>query len=310
VRWAREVAVAIGLVAASSAAACKGDEAADGPDTERPVSADQLEAIAAEPSVPALLALLGRTHALTIDALGAHRLSYEATFDLNPDGPIPRPKVDQPVVVAQSVTDRLELSFASAAPLRFSLTQSNDRSQARDVIVVDERVYTRLPHGEWLFRPLETDHHRLWLDDAQRCVHDLVELAAPRVAITPPSKEDLEGRPVWVFDLGLSEAVDPDLVAPGERASWRHAAEIDAVEGSVSIDASTGVWRRATLEVRYRVRDSAGRTLTGRATLSAALDPAPEESVVVSAPDGAKPQPERIRPLVERDRLLDGLAGR
>ena len=93
-------------------------------------------------------------------------------------------------------------------------------------------------------------------------------------------------------------------------SSFHHGAtEITEIEGSITLARATGLWRAAELRVRFTVRDVQGRAQAGESRLSASLVALPAEQVVITAPSGADPVPERVRLELERQRLLGGLAG-
>jgi len=131
-----------------------------------------------------------------------------------------------------------------------------------------------------------------------------LELAAPALAVeVQEAGEELK------VSLRRGEAVDPALIAAGVGREWRQATEITAIEGSITLTRATGLWRAAELRVRFVVRDVQGRAQAGESQLSATLVGSPAEQVVITAPSGADPVPERVRLELERQRLLGGLAG-
>lgn len=263
------------------------------------------DALVATPGPRALLAALAQSHADARALLGPHRLHYRASFSLTPTQPA-RPVVDEPIQQEQAVVDELDLAWGSGPkdPVRMHLSQKTDKGEGREVIILDEQVYTRRAHRGWQTRALDSELHGLWLDEAQHSVHDLVELAAPALAVeVQESGEELK------VVLRRSEAADPALIAAGMGREWRQATEIAEIEGSVTLTRATGLWRAAELRVRFTVRDVQGRAQAGESRLSATLVAAPAEQVVITAPSGADPVPERVRLELERQRLLGGLAG-
>jgi len=80
------------------------------------------------------------------------------------------------------------------------------------------------------------------------------------------------------------------------------------ISATIVLDRATGLWRRASIELEWSFQDSAHRELCGHARLEGSVDPLGEAPAIVPPAD-AKPVPERDRPELLRERLLDGLAG-
>jgi hypothetical protein len=288
------------------AAACQRDKETPGPTTSgQQPAADLLGALESDASVEALLALLARPHRDARNAIGPHRLSYTANFELKPVDDPGRPKVGQPVLTDQAVTDELILEWGSAPgePTAFRLEQHNDHDEGREIIVIDETVFSQLRHRSWFERGLDSELHELWLDDAFHSVHDAVAFAAPNLAVEVSD----DGETVSVA-LNRSEAKNADLVRVDPSTDWRHRAEIESIEGTVVIDKASGVWRSGTVSVGYSLADKLGRKLRGRTAVEGSLEPADPGSITIKAPQGASPLPERERLELERAKLLDGLA--
>jgi hypothetical protein len=215
------------------------------------------------------------------------------------------------VVAAQAVHDELRLRWAlppEPSAALFSLSQQNDHERGRDVVVVGQTVHVRQTHRPWVHYTRDSDVVELWLDDAQRSVHDALELAAPRLSLEAAVLEGvgLEGGAAVEITLGLAEAGDPGRVASGPTQAWRARAEIDAVDGVVRFDAVSGAWLSAAIDVAYGVPGADGRPLSGSLRLRAQV--APGSPGPIEAPAGSRPLPQRLRYDEEQRRLLDGLA--
>lgn len=264
-----------------------------------------VDALLADPSPRTLLPVLAQNSVSARTLLGPHRLHYTAGFTIVPELPS-RPVVDQPVQLEQKVTDELTLVVGSAFgdPLALHLSQKTDKGEGREVIILDEQVYTRLAHRGWNTRALDSELHNVWLDEAQHCVHDMIELAAPALAVTVQDSGD-----AVEVTLRRADAVDPTLVVAGHGREWRQRSELGEITGSITLDRATGLWRKAELSVAYVVRDVLDRPQRGVATLSATAEPGAAADLVVVAPQPVAPAPERTRPELERQRLLHGLAG-
>lgn len=298
---------AICLVLGISLVACGDDGSARGArsDAEQHDVAQWATRLA-DPTPATLLEALAQQHSVAREALGPHRIVYKASFSLVPE-PEPGPaRVGKPAPGPQQVEDELELVWGSnpgEAP-KFSLSQHNDHDRGREVIVLDGNVYTRMLHREWLVGAVESNVFELWLDDAQLAAHDMVELAAPRLHITS-ERIEAEGDSVLGIDLGLADGVDASLLP---RTGWRRDAAIDAISGRISLLEESGLWLSAEVVVHYRLRQAEGGALRGTVSLAAEVERITAEAAEISAPESARPLPQRIRYEVERKRLLEGLA--
>lgn len=286
--------------------------ASDGVTASRPDVEGTLAAAAAgEPQ--ALVEMLRRSHGQVRDGLGAHRLEAATHFEIDPVDPPPAlPPEDARFSPPREVHDQLDLVWLPTDDVdqpRFSLRQRNEHDRGREVVAKDGRIHTRLPHRPWISRPLDTQLHERWLDDAYRGVGDVVELAGPRLAVERGESRAEGERRVEVLQLTLAPTPVPFERPAHARAAWRANAEITAVDGELVIDLETGAWLGADLEVRYQVDSGyTPRTrLRGRVSVRAGLVPN-ADGLTVSAPTEPEPYPERRRQQLERDELLDGLA--
>lgn len=252
-----------------------------------------------EASVSTLYAVLMQRHQDIRDRIGAHRLTFEATYRLEPEPPSPAlPDVDAPVFRDQRVEDSLTLQWApddDDGP-RFVLSQHNDQGRGRDVILHGGTVYSRLEHRPWMASPLETEAHELWLDDAQRAAAEALAFVAPRASLTAQG----EGR----FTVSLGEPTDFEAPAT-PRDAWRDDVEFEAIDGTLALDADSGAWRRIDLDARYVVSATGGRVLRGRFTIHGTVT---SQDVTIEPPEHVEPLRDRTRLMVDRERILDGLA--
>jgi hypothetical protein len=315
-RLARSVALALAL---ALPIACGDDSSAEEgspPLASRAATSigANVETFIAAPDYTTLTALLRQGHAVAREQFGPHVLRYNATITtgpagLRPDQPLPDVPVDQPIHERFAVTDVLELMWGSqpGEPARLSLDQHNEHEHGRALVLIDEREWTNLDGRGWFERPLESDLWQLWADDAQHAVLDLVELAGPHADIGELALEDLDGRPAVRVTLRPSDGRHPERVVDGP-TPWRHDAEVQVISATIVLDRATGLWRRASIELSWSFQDSAHRELRGHARLEGSVDLLGKAAPIVP-PANAKPVPERDRPELLRERLLDGLAG-
>ncbi len=301
-------------LALTLALACGDDDVgattASAPITSRTAIRDSAPILRGE--VRALLEALAQRHATVRAVVGPHRLTVHAVTALAPvgDPATPEPSVDSPRPVPQAVDDRLELVWAATQPNapRFSLSQANDHERSRDIVVDEGVMYTRAKSRAWYHQPLQVDVFELWLDDAQHAVHDAIELAAPRLAIQASEQPGagIAGGSAIACELSVASSSDPALFVGGDRQAWRAGAEITGVHGRVVLDAGSGAWLSADVQVAFALPGPDGRMLAGSLAVTGTVAPG---AAAVVRPEGAVPLLERTRYTVERSRLLDGLAG-
>lgn len=292
----------------------EGDAAQDPTAIAGASSADRSAALASA-DVGAVVNALAQGHAAARSTLGPHELSVSVELSLTPVGEpsTPEAEVGHPRPVADAVRDEIRLVWASAAGSapRFQLSQHNDHDHGRDVVVADERMYTRHEHRGWYVQPLQVDVWELWLDDAQRAPSDVVALAAPRLQVqaTTRAGEGIAGGDALALQLALASAPDPTRVSAAPLQEWRKDAEITAITGEVVVDAKSGLWLSADVRVGYTMPGPDGRALRGDAHVKGSVT-ALGPDATIQVPTDVAPVLERTRYEVERARLLDGLAGR
>jgi hypothetical protein len=274
----------------------------------------RVEAFVAAPRWPSFVALLSTRHDVARNLLGPHRLRYTAQLSTGPVGidgktPLPDVAVGEPIYERFDVTDELELRWGSAPgePPRFFLEQHNEHERGRALIVIGEQTWTQLDGPTWLAGPLESDLWQLWADDAQHAVLDLVQLAGPHADLDAVEDIEIDGRPAVRVSLRASESHHPErtLEAP---TPWRHGATVEIATASIVLDRATGLWLAAQMELRWRFEDAAGRDLAGLARFDGRVEILAEPPPI-APPSTSEPIPERERPQLLRDRMLDGLAG-
>jgi hypothetical protein len=274
----------------------------------------------ASADVGAVLESLAQAHGAAREAIGPHKLKVHVEVALAPQGepPTPEAEVGKPRPMADAVKDDIEVVWGSApgGPPRFSLAQHNDHDHGRDVVVAEERMFTRHEHRGWYVQPLQADVWELWLDDAQRSVSDVLALAAPRLHVASSTRagEGLAGGDAIALVLGLADTHDPSRASAAGLREWRKDAEITAIAGDVVVDARTGLWLSADVRVSYSMPGPDGRPLHGDAKVSGSVTPLTPDTATIEVPEpelqGVSPLLERTRYEVEQARLLDGLAGR
>ncbi|GEM_PF-3071144 len=284
---------------------------------------ERAEAFAETPDWGGLTDLLAQPHASARTRLGPHTLRYSAEISVGPSALsdsalLPPVDVNEPVLERFSVRDTLALTWAAepGAPPQFQLSQATEdlspeaagleaRSQ-RELTVIDERAWAALDGAGWYARPLESDLWQVWLDDAQRAALDLVELAGPAADIDRVEGVEHQGRRALRVSLRPSDVPHMDRVVEG-LVPWRRDATVELTRAELILDAATGLWLAVDIELQWRFRDGADRPMRGRARLEGEVLPL-AQAPSIAPPSESLPVPERDRPQLLRQRLLDGLA--
>jgi hypothetical protein len=293
-------------------------DAAQAPAASAPAGVDREDRSSglASADIGAVLEMLAQDHAAARAGIGPHELKVHVEVALAPQGQpaTPEAEVGKPRPTADAVRDDIQVVWGSTpgSPPKFSLAQHNDHDHGRDVVVADERMYTRHEHRGWYVQPLQADVWELWLDDAQRSVSDVLTLAAPRLHVesTKREGEGLAGGDAFALKLALADTHDASRASTKGLREWRKDAEITAIAGDVVVDARTGLWLSADVSVSYSMPGPDGRPLHGDAKVSGSVTPLTPDTATIEVPREVSPLLERTRYEVERARLLDGLAGR
>lgn len=312
------------IVVAALALGCSDDEEpsrAGVPIPERDAASEasaRVEAFVAAPRWSGFVELLAARHDVARRLLGPHRLRYTAELStgpagLDPTAPLPDVAVGEPIFERFDLTDELELRWGSAAgeAPRLYLEQHNEHHHGRALIVIGEQTWTRLDGRTWLAGPLETDLWQLWADDAQHAVLDLVELAGPHADVGEVESIEVDGRPAVRVSLRASETHHPERTTEAP-TPWRHGATVEIAAASIVLDRATGLWLAAQIELHWQFEDAAGRVLAGLARFDGRVDSISTQGSpppLIEPPATSEPLPERERPELLRERMLDGLAG-
>ena len=249
------------------------------------------------PSPAQLLAWLHQGHRIARERLGPHQLSYQARFSVSGGSNPPA-----------TVVDDLSLTWASPAgdPPRFRLEQHNDHGRGRELVVAKDSSHVRILPRPWVQRPLETELYEVWLDDAQRSVHDVVALAVDSMQITPLSEvETHAGRSVATYELALGAPSPEPTAKSDEHPAWRQTLKVDSLEGRLVVDVQTGLWLEADVRVEYTSSDE-DTSVQGKVAVRATVTPGPTPAI--EPPADVQPLSALPRYEHEQRQLLEGIA--
>jgi len=222
-------------------------------------------------------------------ALGAHRRSIKQTLHIEPAG---RPAEDLV----------LESTLISDGKGAFHLIEDTGKTSGMEAVSTGGMVSIRPKDGQFVRRRPEPGE----LDRLRRTVEEplaaTLELLRPALAVERAGAADSDGRKGTRLVLRRSATPEAAPVETEPGRKWRQSVEVDSLSGELVVDAS-GVPLSARLDAVYRFRRDA---LAVKVTVQHTESLGPAEPI--SAPANAVPPPERPRPMLDRQTLLDGLA--
>jgi hypothetical protein len=290
------------LIVALAAAGCGGGSRAGG-DGKSGAQVD----VARLSDAAALLSALRLDGAARDAALGAHAREISVETTITPAG---APKE------TLTVRDRFDsdgkgnfrVSRETARTVEEELapgSQPRPSDQGMEAIVVGNELAVRPRWGKFARRrpePGEATRLRALVEEETA---GLFELVAHAAAITRGGETSVEGRRAVTLLVGKSASPGAPAVADESPAkAWRKSVVVDALSGTLSVDAASGALMGAQLDVRYRfTRD--GKTIAVAARHTEKLAAAQP----IAIPADAITSPERPRPMLDRAALLDGLTG-
>lgn len=290
-------------------------------------AATSLEALPTSPE--AMLISLGRPHAAIRLKMAAHELRCDVEYEVTPSTITAHPREGGVKRTAQILTETLRLHVEApddpAAPPNFRMRQQDSRGGAREVIAVDGQLFVRFHDRPWTRHAMDGAMWEQWLTDASRCVHDVLQLGARGLTVTSAGRPETGADADLVhFTLGMRDDAPAPIAPvhsrsrplrgegplPDDAMTWRADAITTALSGDLWMDADTGVWRRADVQARFKLRGREDRApATGVVRVKATLE-MPAGDRAIQAPQDATALPLRRRLANEEARLLDGLAGR
>jgi hypothetical protein len=174
-------------------------------------------------------------------------------------------------------------------------------AQGMEAVMLDGHLYLRPRYGRFIDRRPEPGEPATLRALGERVVGDDVELLAPFVTIEERGAGEVLGRRTHKLALSLKAGAHGEKSDDPARA-WRASMTVSELQGTLELDAETGVPRSATLEARYRMQRA-----DGPIDVHLTLQETPRAAAPIVAPD-AVPAPRRPHPIVERNQLLEGLA--
>lgn len=221
--------------------------------------------------------------------LGAHRL--EATTQL---------KVEAPGAPVETVTDEYTLDSDGRGALH--LIHDTSHQDGMEAVVSGGQLYVRLRYEPFVRRKPEGDEVARLRAAAEDVAADDLEVLLPWLTVRAAGQTTLAGRNAFRFTLAAAPSATPHPPErdPGRR--WRDTVKVRYVDGQVTADAASGAPLAVKLDAAYTF-ERAGKTIA----VTLGLDEKTTAPEPIVAPADAQPDPERPRPMRDRQALLEGL---
>lgn len=259
-------------------------------------SKPKIDLAKASSSAPALVSAVRMPHAWIGEQLGAHAVRGSTSL-----------KVEESSVVIEELDDELVLDFDGED--RFLATLDNSKEYGRHAIYDGTTLYLRPRFGLYHARAPQSETEAAEIRNSMYGVTgDYLELLSRQLEVSDKGATTHGGRAAREVLLKL--APKPASVASEtlEHRKWRDTIEVEALSGSVFLDAETGAPLHVELSGsiaferdnrRFIMTLGAERTVSEVGNARAIAAPA-EDMVMAIAP--------RRRELAERDSLLESIA--
>jgi hypothetical protein len=239
---------------------------------------------------------LTRPFARIVTDLGAHRVTITTSTVVDEAG--------KPV---SELTDEATLELGEQGAFHGVYTNSAD--YGREVIFAGSKLYLRPRYQRWHVRAPETSSEPAEVRDtfygALAATWDLVGYAAE---LTDRGVVSVAGRSGRKIEVKRSPSAErPPREALVQR-KWREGRSVEALAGTVTIDADTGAPLAAELEAKVAFsRD--GRSFVMKVKLAMTVADIGKPATIAAPPEGeVVATPGRLREVDDRDTLLQGLA--
>jgi hypothetical protein len=234
------------------------------------------------------LALPGRVRDMR---LGAQRFAAQSTTKIAPPGK-----------ASESLDETWTLDSDGKGALH--LIHDNDRKSGMEAIVAGSQLYVRPRFGRFVSRKPEPDELERLRASAEGVSADYLSLVAHALQVREEGRTQVAGRAA--VKLKLSAAPSPGS-APRESdpsRKWRESVQVRYVDGELALDTGSGALLSAKLSIAYSF-EREGEKGPFLVTLSYTASTAPAEAI--AAPADFVAEPRRVRPMLDRTALLEGL---
>ncbi|HEY3359865.1 MAG TPA: hypothetical protein VGQ83_41830 [Polyangia bacterium] len=235
-------------------------------------------------------AALGAPHAELWRRLGPHR--FEAKTKV---------RVSVPGQPADELED--EYLLEAGAGGRFHARHQNSRDQGFEHYVLDRDLYVRPRYGRFVRRRADEGEADRVRENAFGAVGALGDLVGRFAAGRSEGPVTAGGRPAVRVRLALAPTPRPLAAAPEGARAWRATVAVQALAGTLDLDAASGLPLAANVTATFTFRQG-DREVTAQLEHASAV--ATGVDLPLAAPDHLT-EPARRRYHVEQQQLLEGL---
>lgn len=185
------------------------------------------------------------------------------------------------------------------------LLRETSHGGGSEAIASGDDYFTKLRYGAFTRRKPDGDEVGRALDEATSLLSGYLRVLGRFARIEPSGEQTLDGRRargVWI-KLAASPGAAPDA---DPKRPWQAAAAASAIDGEVWVDVESGAVLRARLSAAYTAQRGQ-RSIAVRLAYDEKLTLGEPRRIVT--PTEWSPAPQRPRPLVDRQVLLEGLSG-
>ncbi len=227
-------------------------------------------------------------------ALGARAVDASSSLKIEPPG-APAENLDE--------TWRLETDGRGAV----RVVHDNSHGYGSEQLATGGELFVRPRYGHFVKRRPELDEVARLRAGAEGVAADYLSLVGRWLKVSEAGGAEVAGRRGLKLTLGaLPQPSSPARDESDPARKWRQSVQVKFINGEVVVDAASGALLSARFETSYTFeRDGKGPfavTVSYKMTTDA---PQP-----IAAPADAVASPERPRPMLDRQALLDGLPTR
>ncbi|MCX5743142.1 MAG: hypothetical protein NT062_11680 [Proteobacteria bacterium] len=237
-----------------------------------------------------------RPYRVSVAALGPHAITIAMTTTIEADGKVVDTLVEKTVV---------ELGDGPT----YHAVYESSADYGREAIFLGGRLFLRPRYQRWHERAPETPDEPAELRDTFAAgIGATWDLVAPGAQLTDKGATTVAGRPGRAIAIAMAaRPATPRREAVVQR-KWREARMVEALEGTVVLDAASGSPLAAKLSGAIAfVRD--GKKLVMKVVLDASVDKIGTKAAIAApAATEVVATPERQREVDDHDFLLDGIA--
>ncbi len=230
---------------------------------------------------------LERLFAQPAAPLGARHFEASSSLELDPPAAANRPK--------ETLRETFRLDAGAHGQLH--LLHENDHDDGLEAIVVDGRLYVRPRYGKFTVRRAEAEELVRLRGNVEGVAAGYVRLLEPWLRLTVNKN---------VVHMSLRGSPDQSLRDHDQSVgrAWRDSVTVSQLDGEFTVDSATGLPLDGHLDATYAfTRGDSPGAVTAQLKYEQKSTPTPE---AIAAPNEVATL-KRLRPLLDRQTLLDGL---